>query len=98
MKRLCDIVLSGLGLLVLCPVMLVIAVWIKLDSKGPVFYRQTRVGKDGVDFRIYKFRSMRTGSDKGSLITIGGRDSRITRSGYYIRKYKLDELPQLINV
>ena len=98
MKRLCDIVLSGLGLLVLCPVLLVIAVWIKLDSKGPVFYRQTRVGKDGVDFKIYKFRSMRTGSDKGSLITIGGRDSRITRSGYYIRKYKLDELPQLINV
>ena len=69
-----------------------------MDSKGPVFYRQVRVGKDNKDFRIFKFRSMRVGSDKGSLVTIGGRDSRITRSGYIIRKLKLDELPQLINV
>ena len=98
MKRLFDILASGIGILVLSPIFLVIAVWIKLDSKGPVFYRQVRVGKDNKDFRIFKFRSMRVGSDKGSLVTIGGRDPRITRSGYIIRKLKLDELPQLINV
>lgn len=98
MKRLFDILASGIGILVLSPIFLVIAVWIKLDSKGPVFYRQVRVGKDNKDFRIFKFRSMRVGADKGSLVTIGGRDPRITRSGYIIRKLKLDELPQLINV
>ena len=98
MKRLFDIVASGCGLLVLSPIFLVVAIWIKLDSHGPVFYRQVRVGYKNKDFRIFKFRSMRIGSDKGSLVTIGGRDPRITRSGYFIRKYKLDELPQLINV
>lgn len=97
-KRLLDITASGIGLLLLCPLFLVLAIWIKLDSQGPVFYRQVRVGKGNRDFRIFKFRSMRIGSDKGSLITIGGHDARITRSGYFIRKYKLDELPQLINV
>lgn len=98
MKRLFDIVMSGLGLLVLSPIFLIIAIWIKLDSKGPVFYRQVRVGLYNKDFRIFKFRSMRVGADKGSLVTIGGHDPRITRSGYFIRKFKLDELPQLINV
>lgn len=98
MKRLFDIVASCCGLIVLSPLLLIIAIWIKCDSKGPVFYRQTRVGRGNKDFRIFKFRSMRTGADKGSLVTIGGRDPRITRSGYYIRKYKFDELPQLINV
>lgn len=98
MKRLFDIISSGLGLLALTPLFLFLAIWIKLDSKGPVFYRQVRVGKDNKDFRIFKFRSMRVGSDKGSLVTIGGRDPRVTRLGYYIRKFKLDELPQLINV
>ena len=98
MKRLFDIVTSGLGLIVLSPLFLILAIWIKLDSKGPVFYRQVRVGRNNKDFRIIKFRSMRVGSDKGSLVTIGGRDPRVTRSGYYIRKFKLDELPQLINV
>ena len=98
MKRLFDIVASGCGLLVLSPIFLVVAIWIKLDSHGPVFYRQVRVGYKNKDIRIFKFRSMRIGSDKGSLVTIGGRDPRITRSGYFIRKYKLDELPQLINV
>ena len=98
MKRLFDVVASGLGLIVLSPLFLILAIWIKLDSKGPVFYRQVRVGKDNKDFRIFKFRSMRVGSDKGSLVTIGGRDPRVTRSGYWIRKFKLDELPQLINV
>lgn len=98
MKRLFDIVASGLGLIVLSPLFLILAIWIKLDSKGPVFYRQVRVGRNNKDFRIFKFRSMRVGSDKGSLVTIGGHDPRITKSGYFIRKFKLDELPQLINV
>lgn len=98
MKRLFDIVASGLGLLVLSPILLIVAIWIKLDSKGPVFYRQVRVGRYNKDFRIFKFRSMRIGSDKGTLVTIGGRDPRVTRSGYFIRKFKVDELPQLINV
>ena len=98
MKRLFDIVMSGFGLIVLSPIFLVLAIWIKLDSKGPVFYRQIRVGRNNTDFRIFKFRSMRVGADKGSLVTIGGHDPRITRSGYFIRKFKLDELPQLINV
>ncbi len=97
-KRLFDVVASGCGLLVLSPLFLVLAIWIKMDSKGPVFYRQVRVGRNNKDFRIYKFRSMRQDADKGSLVTIGGRDPRITRSGYFIRKYKFDELPQLINV
>ena len=97
-QRLLDITASGIGLLLLCPLFFVLAIWIKLDSQGPVFYRQVRVGKGNRDFRIFKFRSMRIGSDKGSLITVGGHDARITRSGYFIRKYKLDELPQLINV
>ena len=98
MKRLFDIVASGVGLVVLSPLFAVLAVWIKADSRGPVFYRQTRVGRNNKDFRLYKFRSMRPDSDKLGLITVGGRDPRVTRSGYYIRKYKLDELPQLINV
>ena len=98
MKRLFDIAASGLGLIVLSPLFLIIAIWIELDSKGPVFYRQVRVGRYNKDFRIFKFRSMRVGADKGSLVTIGGRDPRVTKSGYWIRKFKLDELPQLINV
>ena len=98
MKRIFDILASGFGLLVLSPIFLIMAIWIKLDSNGSVFYRQVRVGRHNKDFRIFKFRSMRVGSDKGSLVTIGGRDPRITRSGYFIRKFKLDELPQLINV
>ena len=98
MKRFFDIIASGCGLLVLSPIFLIMAIWIKWDSKGPVFYRQVRVGRHNKDFRILKFRSMRVGADKGSLVTIGGRDPRITRSGYFIRKYKLDEFPQLINV
>lgn len=97
-KRLFDIISSGIGLLCLAPVFVIMAIWIKLDSRGPVFYRQTRVGRYGRDFRIFKFRSMRVGSDKGRQITVGERDPRITRSGYFIRRYKIDELPQLINV
>lgn len=98
MKRIFDIVASGLGLLVLSPMFLILSIWIKIDSPGPVFYKQMRVGRNNKDFKLYKFRSMRVGSDKKGLITIGGHDPRITKSGYFIRKYKLDEFPQLINV
>ena len=98
LKRSFDVFASGGGLILLSPLLLFIAIWIKCDSKGPVFYRQVRVGKNNKDFRIYKFRSMRIDADKEGLITIGGRDPRVTRAGYYIRKYKLDELAQLINV
>lgn len=98
MKRFLDVIASSLGLLFLSPLFIVLSIWIKLDSKGPVFYRQVRVGRNNKDFRIFKFRSMRVGADKMGLITVGGRDPRVTRSGYFIRKYKLDEFPQLINV
>lgn len=97
-KRLFDILASGLGLIILSPLFLILALCIKIDSVGPVFYKQLRVGKNGKDFYLFKFRSMCKGSDKKGLITVGGRDPRVTRTGYYIRKYKLDELPQLINV
>lgn len=70
----------------------------KTDSKGPVIYKQTRVGKNGKDFAVLKFRSMKQDSDSKGLLTVGGKDPRITNTGYFIRKYKLDELPQLINV
>lgn len=98
MKRLFDVIASGCGLLVLSPLFFIVAILIKLDSRGPVFYRQTRVGRHNKEFRIFKFRTMRVGSDKGSLVTIGGRDPRVTSVGYYLRKFKVDELPQLINV
>lgn len=75
-----------------------LAIWIKCDSPGPVFYKQVRVGRNNKDFKLFKFRSMQVGADKKGLITVGGHDSRVTRSGYFIRKYKLDEFPQLINV
>lgn len=97
-KRCFDIFFSLIGLFLLSPVFILLSILILLDSKGGVFYKQIRVGKNGTDFKLYKFRSMRIGSDAKGLLTIGGRDSRITRSGYFIRKYKLDELPQLINV
>ena len=96
--RLLDIMLSLLGLLFLLPIMVILAVWIKFDSQGSIFFRQIRVGKDGKDFRIYKFRTMIVNAEKMGIITIGERDPRITNSGYFLRKYKLDELPQLINV
>ena len=98
MKRLFDIVASACGLIVLSPLFIIVAIWIKLDSKGPVFYSQTRVGRGNKDFRFLKFRSMHIGADKGPLVTIGSKDSRVTRSGYWLRQFKIDELPQLINV
>ena len=98
MTRLFDILFSAIGLLLLLPVFLLIYILIRLESKGGGFYVQERIGKDGVPFGLYKFRTMRTGSDKHRLITVGERDERITRLGYFLRRYKLDELPQLWNV
>ena len=98
MIRFFDFILSLVGLVVLAPIFIVLVIWIKIDSKGPVFYKQVRVGQNGINFGLFKFRSMVVDADKKGLITVGGRDPRITRSGYFIRKYKLDELPQLINV
>jgi len=98
MKRLFDFIFSFLGLLIIAPLLLLIGIGIKIDSKGSVFYRQIRVGKNNKDFKIYKFRTMQIGADKLGLLTIGNNDSRITKFGYYLRKYKIDEWPQLINV
>lgn len=100
MKRAFDFILSLIGLILLSPIFLIISLLIALSSKGGVFYKQTRVGKDNIDFKVYKFRSMIVNADKKGLLSIGkdGRDPRITKIGYILRKYKLDELPQLINV
>jgi lipopolysaccharide/colanic/teichoic acid biosynthesis glycosyltransferase len=98
LKRIFDIVFSLLGLIILLPVFLVIAIIIKMDSKGPVFFRQVRVGKDGKEFKILKFRTMVVDAEKKGMQITVGRDSRITKSGHFLRKFKLDELPQLINV
>ncbi|MDQ3047322.1 MAG: sugar transferase [Bacteroidota bacterium] len=97
-KRIFDIFFSFIGLLILLPFFLAIALLIVTDSRGGIFYRQVRVGKGGKDFKLFKFRSMQSNSDKKGLLTVGGRDSRITKMGYFIRKYKIDELPQLLNV
>ncbi len=98
MIRFLDIFFSSIGLIILSPVFILLAIWIKIDSQGPIFYKQVRVGLRGKEFKLFKFRSMRLDADKSGLLTVGGRDPRITKSGYVIRKYKLDELPQLLNV
>lgn len=98
MKRLFDVVCSFFGLLVLSPLFVFLSLWVGLGSKGGVFYKQKRVGRFNKDFTLYKFRSMRVGADKKGLLTIGDKDSRVTKAGFFIRKYKLDELPQLLNV
>jgi lipopolysaccharide/colanic/teichoic acid biosynthesis glycosyltransferase len=98
MHRALDILFSLSGLVLLFPVFLIIALWITCDSKGGIFYKQIRVGKGGVDFKLYKFRTMNVGADKAGLITVGVKDNRITKAGLFLRKYKLDELPQLMNV
>ena len=98
MIRFLDFIFSLLGIILLFPVFLVLYFAVRLESKGGGFYKQLRVGRGGTDFYVYKFRSMRIGADKQGLITVGGRDPRITQVGYFIRKYKLDELPQLFNV
>ena len=97
-KRAFDFLFSVIGLVAITPVMLLLALIITIDSKGGVFYKQVRIGKNKKPFKLYKFRSMSTDADKKGLLTVGNKDSRITKIGYYLRKYKLDELPQLINV
>jgi lipopolysaccharide/colanic/teichoic acid biosynthesis glycosyltransferase len=97
-KRLFDILFSFIGILILLPFFLLFAILIVLDSGFPVFYSQTRVGKEGKDFSLLKFRSMKKDADKKGLLTIGEKDSRVTTIGYFLRKYKIDELPQLFNV
>ena len=97
LKRIFDIIFSLFGLILLSPFMIIIAILIKLDSKGPIFFKQVRVTKNGREFKIFKYRTMKIGSDKYSQITVG-KDSRITKVGDFLRKYKLDEIPQLINV
>lgn len=97
-KRIFDIFFSLIGIIFLLPVFIFISTIILCTSKGGIFYFQNRVGKDNVDFKLYKFRTMFVDADKKGLLTVGGRDPRITPIGYYLRKYKLDELPQLFNV
>lgn len=96
--RLFDLLFSFLGLIILSPLLLIIALVVLIDSPGKVIYTQWRVGKNNRDFKLYKFRTMKINADKLGLITVGMKDPRITRSGALIRKYKLDELPQLLNV
>lgn len=98
LKRLFDIFFSALAILFFLPFGLILAVIIALESKGGVFYKQERVGQFGKPFKLIKFRSMRQNADKSGLLTVGMNDSRISKSGKFIRKYKLDEMPQFINV
>lgn len=99
LRRIMDIFGAVFGIWVTGPIMAAAALWVKLDSPGPIFYRQQRIGQYGKPFRIFKFRTMVTDADKiGTLITVGGRDPRITNSGFWLRKFKIDELPQFFNV
>ena len=98
MIRLLDIFFSVIGILLLSPLLLIIGILIKLTSRGPFLYKQERVGYFNSNFEVLKFRTMKVNSDKLGLLTVGGRDPRITKIGFYLRKYKLDELPQLFNV
>ncbi len=97
-KRIFDFIFSLIGLLLLSPILILISILIKLDSRGPVLFIQNRVGKNNVDFNIYKFRTMCMASETKGLLTLGNNDSRITKIGYFLRRYKIDEFPQLINV
>jgi lipopolysaccharide/colanic/teichoic acid biosynthesis glycosyltransferase len=98
MKRLFDIVFALVMLLLLAPLFLVLACWVSFDSRGGVFFGQQRVGRDGKHFTLWKFRTMKPQSEKGGQLTVGSSDVRITRAGYFLRKFKVDELPQLWNV
>lgn len=98
MKRFADCIIAVISLILLLPIFILVVILIKTDSKGPVFFKQVRVGRYNKDFKIYKLRTMYIDSDKKGLLTIGGRDSRVTKLGYYLRKSKLDELAQLINI
>src|SRR3954470_8272994 len=96
-KRAFDLCFAIIGLICLTPLFIVIACIIRLDSRGSIFYVQRRIGRNGIEFLLYKFRTMYVHSEQLGLLTIGCRDYRITNSGYWLRKYKLDELPQLFN-
>ena len=96
-KRLFDIFFSAIGLILLLPLFIFVSIWIKIDSRGPIFFRQTRVGLFGEDFSIHKFRTMSVDAERSGRLTIG-RDNRITSSGHFLRKSKVDELPQLMDV
>ena len=98
MKRVFDILFALIVLICFLPIGILLSLWILLESRGGVFFLQNRVGKDGVSFQLLKFRSMHVNAEAQGRITVGSRDSRITKSGYYLRKYKLDEFPQFINV
>ena len=98
LKRLFDIICSLFGIIVLGPLFLVVCLIQLISSGFPIFYIQKRVGKNSIDFNLYKFRTMKINSDKHSLLTVGIRDERVTQFGYYLRKSKIDELPQLFNV
>lgn len=98
LKRIFDVVFSFIGLLFVLPFLVIVSLFIIVNDGFPVFYFQERIGKNNIPFKLFKFRSMYKDADKKGLLTVGGRDPRVTPIGYYIRKYKLDELPQLLNV
>ncbi len=98
MIRIADIIFSLLGIIIILPLLILIGVWIKIDSKGPILFNQQRVGRWSRDFYLHKLRTMKVDSESKGQLTVGGRDPRITSIGYYLRKFKLDELPQLFNV
>lgn len=97
-KRSFDVLFSSLGFIVLAPFLVLIAIMIRCDSKGPILFIQPRVGLHNKNFNIFKFRTMYVESENKGLLTIGNRDSRVTRIGYFLRRYKIDEFPQLINI
>lgn len=98
MKRTFDFFAALFGLIVLLPFFLVIAIFIKVSDGGPVFYRQTRIGKNLIPFKLLKFRTMRVNADKMGQITVGKKDPRVTTIGHWLRTLKFDEFPQLINI
>jgi lipopolysaccharide/colanic/teichoic acid biosynthesis glycosyltransferase len=98
LKRIFDLIFSLIGILAILPLLFIIALLVIIESKGGIFYKQTRVGKNNIDFKLYKIRTMYTDADKKGLLTVGKRDNRITKVGYYLRKYKIDEFPQLLNI
>lgn len=98
LKRSFDFIFSLIGLIILFPFLLLIAICIKIDSKGPILFTQNRVGKNNKEFKIFKYRTMHVKSESKGLLTLGNKDSRITNIGYFLRRYKIDEFPQLINI
>ncbi len=98
MIRFFDILFSAIGIILLLPIFIIVYIFIIIESRGGGFYLQDRVGRNGIDFKLYKFRTMSKGADKKGLLTVGGNDARITKTGSFLRRFKIDELPQLFNV